>query len=595
MKKTIRRFIGFKLRGFVPSWLNRISIALRTSISAPTSFQPRTTSGTLAILIDNRFNTRGYTPMPDVLLILILLLAVSVLIVQILLLRRKATFDPAVLKSSFDALQIGQERIERAVRDEIAQNRTESGDTARKLREEIAINLKGFNDSVLKQMADIASIQKQQLESFSLALQGMSESSGKRLEAMRETIELRLKSLTDESGKKLDVARSEAAGQAKQTREETSLALKQFNDSVVKTVAEMATQQKTQFDSFKADLAKLTESNERKLAELRTTVETKLTEMQVNNAAKLDEMRKTVDEKLQGVLEKRLGESFKLVSDRLEQVHKGLGEMQSLATGVGDLKKVLSNVKTRGTWGEMQLNNLLEQVLAPEQYEANVATKHDSNDRVEFAVKLPGREEMEGSTVWMPIDAKFPREDYERLVEASERADVDGVAEASKQLENRIKAQAKSIRDKYVDPPHTTDFAILFLPIEGLYAEVLRRPGLADALQRDYRVSIAGPTTLAALLNSLQMGFRTLAISRRSSEVWSVLGAVKMEFSKFGEIIAKVKDKLLEASNTIDKVDVRTRAITRKLREVEDLPIAAAEPLIAALEAETDAEANSES
>ena len=569
--------------------------ALTHPTCAPASFQPRTTSGTLAILIDNRFNTRGYTPMPDVLLILILLLAVSVLIVQILLLRRKATFDPAVLKSSFDALQIGQERIERAVRDEIAQNRTESGDTARKLREEIAINLKGFNDSVLKQMADIASIQKQQLESFSLALQGMSESSGKRLEAMRETIELRLKSLTDESGKKLDVARSEAAGQAKQTREETSLALKQFNDSVVKTVAEMATQQKTQFDSFKADLAKLTESNERKLAELRTTVETKLTEMQVNNAAKLDEMRKTVDEKLQGVLEKRLGESFKLVSDRLEQVHKGLGEMQSLATGVGDLKKVLSNVKTRGTWGEMQLNNLLEQVLAPEQYEANVATKHDSNDRVEFAVKLPGREEMEGSTVWMPIDAKFPREDYERLVEASERADVDGVAEASKQLENRIKAQAKSIRDKYVDPPHTTDFAILFLPIEGLYAEVLRRPGLADALQRDYRVSIAGPTTLAALLNSLQMGFRTLAISRRSSEVWSVLGAVKMEFSKFGEIIAKVKDKLLEASNTIDKVDVRTRAITRKLREVEDLPIAAAEPLIAALEAETDAEANSES
>ena len=569
--------------------------ALTHPTCAPASFQPRTTSGTLAILIDNRFNTRGYTPMPDVLLILILLLAVSVLIVQIVLLRRKATFDPAVLKSSFDALQIGQERIERAVRDEIAQNRTESGDTARKLREEIAINLKGFNDSVLKQMADIASIQKQQLESFSLALQGMSESSGKRLEAMRETIELRLKSLTDESGKKLDVARSEAAGQAKQTREETSLALKQFNDSVVKTVAEMATQQKTQFDSFKADLAKLTESNERKLAELRTTVETKLTEMQVNNAAKLDEMRKTVDEKLQGVLEKRLGESFKLVSDRLEQVHKGLGEMQSLATGVGDLKKVLSNVKTRGTWGEMQLNNLLEQVLAPEQYEANVATKHDSNDRVEFAVKLPGREEMEGSTVWMPIDAKFPREDYERLVEASERADVDGVAEASKQLENRIKAQAKSIRDKYVDPPHTTDFAILFLPIEGLYAEVLRRPGLADALQRDYRVSIAGPTTLAALLNSLQMGFRTLAISRRSSEVWSVLGAVKMEFSKFGEIIAKVKDKLLEASNTIDKVDVRTRAITRKLREVEDLPIAAAEPLIAALEAETDAEANSES
>ncbi len=533
--------------------------------------------------------------MQDIIFFILILLAVASLVMLIMLLRRKVAIDPASLKASFDAVGDGHERIERAVREEIARNRSESGDSAKHLREEVGASLKAFNDSVLRQMADIASIQKQQLESFSLALQGISESGGKRLEAMRETIELRLTSLTEESGKKLDAARVDAGAQARQTRDETSLALKHFNDSVVKTVAEMAVQQKTQFDSFKTDLAKLTESNEKKLAELRTTVETRLAELQTQNAAKLDQMRQTVDEKLQGTLDKRLGESFKLVSDRLEQVHKGLGEMQTLATGVGDLKKVLVNVKTRGTWGEMQLGNLLEQMLTIDQYAANVPTKHDSNDRVEFAIKLPGRDEMEGGVVWLPIDAKYPREDYERLVEASEKADVEGVAEASKQLENRIKTQAKLIRDKYIDPPNTTDFAILFLPIEGLYAEVLRRPGLADSLQRDHRVSIAGPTTLAAMLNSLQMGFRTLAISKRSSEVWSVLGAIKTEFGKFGDVIAKVKDKLREASNTIDKVDVRTRAITRKLRDVEELPVQDAAPLIAAIEAEAaEEEVNSE-
>ena len=529
--------------------------------------------------------------MPDVLLILILVVVVIVASLQVLLLRRRTELDPAALKPSFDTLTSGQERIEKAVREEIARNRAESSESAKDLREEVARGLKGFNDSVLKQMADLASIQKQQLDAFGAALAGMSESQSTRLEAMRLTIEQRLATLTEESGKRLDLARQESAGQSKQMRDETSMALKNFNDSVVKSVAEMAAAQKNQFDSFKIELTKLTESNEKKLADMRTTIETRLTELQTQNAAKLDEMRQTVDEKLQGTLEKRLGESFKLVSDRLEQVHKGLGEMQTLANGVGDLKKVLVNVKVRGTWGEMQLASLLEQVLTPEQYAANVPTKHDSNDRVEFAIKLPGRDDMEGDVVWLPIDAKFPREDYERLVEASEKANLIGVEEASKQLEMKIKAQAKLIRDKYIDPPHTTDFAILFLPIEGLYAEVLRRPGLVESLQRECRVSIAGPTTLAALLNSLQMGFRTLAISKRSSEVWAVLGAVKTEFGKFGEVIAKVKDKLQEASNTIEKVDIRTRAITRKLRDVQELPTIEADKLIdLAVEPAADAE-----
>jgi DNA recombination protein RmuC len=292
---------------------------------------------------------------------------------------------------------------------------------------------------------------------------------------------------------------------------------------------------------------------------------------------KLDEMRQTVDEKLQGTLERRLNESFKLVSERLELVHEGLGEMRTLASGVGDLKKVLVNVKARGTWGEMQLANLLEQVLSPEQYEANVTTKPDTGDRVEFAVKLPGREE--GERVWLPIDAKFPREDYERLVEASEKGNVAAVEEASKQLELRIKSQAKMIRDKYIEPPGTTDFAILFLPVEGLYAEVLRRPGLVESIQRECRVSIAGPTTLAALLNSLQMGFRTLAIAKRSSEVWKVLGAVKTEFTKFGDVLAGVKKKLQQATDRIDDVQVRTRAINKKLSDVQELPAGGAASL----------------
>ena len=313
--------------------------------------------------------------------------------------------------------------------------------------------------------------------------------------------------------------------------------------------------------------------NEQKLDKLRETIAAKLMDIQNDNSKKLEAMRATVDEKLHATLEKRLGESFQLVSDRLEQVHKGLGEMQQLASGVGDLKKVLSNVKTRGIWGEMQLASLLEQVLTAEQYASNVATKRGSQDRVEFAVRLPGKDSND-TTVWLPIDAKFPQEDYQRLLEAQDMANAELAAAAATSLENRIRLEAKTIREKYVDPPNTTDFAIMFLPIEGLYAEVLRRPGLCDSLQREYRISITGPTTLAALLNSLQMGFRTLAIEKRSSEVWGLLGAVKTEFGKFGDVLIKTKEKLEQASKQIDAAAVRTRAIERKLKDVEQLPAA---------------------
>ena len=322
----------------------------------------------------------------------------------------------------------------------------------------------------------------------------------------------------------------------------------------------------------------LTETNEQRLGEVRNTLESKLKDLQTENASKLDEMRKTVDEKLHVTLEKRLGESFKQVSDRLEQVHKGLGEMQTLAAGVGDLKRVLTNVKTRGTWGEVQLAALLEQTLTAEQYDVNVVTLPGSNDRVEFAIRLPGRSE--NKPIWLPIDSKFPVEDYERLLGAQERADPAGVEEAGKALENRLKVEARTIHEKYVGPPHTTDFALLFLPTEGLYAEAIRRPGLADFLQREYRVTITGPNNLSALLNALQMGFRTLAIEKRSSEVWELLSAVKTEFGKFGDVLEKTRDQLETVTMSIGQAEVRTRQMAKKLKDVEALPASKAARLL---------------
>jgi DNA recombination protein RmuC len=366
--------------------------------------------------------------------------------------------------------------------------------------------------------------------------------------------------------------RQETANSARQARQELGATLKLSSDSIQQRLLENIRLQKDQLDSFSKQLVAMAKLNEEKIEAMRQTMATQLRTMQQDNTRKLEQMRATVDEKLQNTLEKRLGESFKQVSERLEQVYKGLGEMHTLASGVGDLKKVLTNVKTRGTWGEIRLSHILEQILTPDQYDVNVATKKNSNDRVEFAIKLPGQAAEKDKVVWMPIDSKFPQEDYQRLVDAQEAADKELADKSIRNLEMRVKAEAKNIKDKYLDPPHTTDFGIMFLPVEGLYAEVLRRPGLCDKLQREHRIVVAGPTTLAALLNSLQMGFRTLAIEKRSSEVWELLGAVKTEFGAFGDVLAKTKKKLQEASHTIDKAEVRTRAIERRLRKVQEIP-----------------------
>jgi len=366
--------------------------------------------------------------------------------------------------------------------------------------------------------------------------------------------------------------REEISKSLKSQREELSNSINNFGELLSNRLYEIAKMQKAQLDIFADQLLKLTQSNEQKFDKLQMRVEDQLKEIQENNSRKLEEMRQTVDEKLHATLEKRLGESFKLVSERLEQVYKGLGDMQELARGVGDLKNVLTNVKTRGTWGEIQLENLIEQILTREQYEKNVITKKGSNDKVEVAIKLPGRDSLKTETVWLPIDAKFPIEDYQRLLDAQDAANIDAINDAAKGIEARIKAEAKKIAEKYLDPPNTTDFAIMFLPIEGLYAEVLRRPGLAEFIQREYRVTIAGPTNLAAILNSLQMGFRTLAIEKRSSEVWKILSSVKTEFGKFGDVLEATQKKLQEASNKIEEATKSTRKIERQLKDVQVLP-----------------------
>jgi DNA recombination protein RmuC len=351
------------------------------------------------------------------------------------------------------------------------------------------------------------------------------------------------------------------------------------NQQIDALAQQLALLQKSLTDSLAQQVNALSESNARRLTEMRGTMETQLAQLQQSNAAKLDEMRQTVDEKLQATLQARLGESFKQVADRLEQVHKGLGEMHTLAQGVGDLKHLLTNVKTRGMFGEAQLASLLEQVLTPEQYAVQVATRPGDKNRVDFAIRLPGRSDS-GQPVWLPIDAKFPNEDYERLLEAQSRADPLQAELCAKALENRIKLEAKSIAEKYLEPPHTTDFAVMFLPTEGLYAEVLRRPGLMETLQRDHRVTLAGPTNLMAMLNALQMGFRTLALEKRSSEVWQVLGAVKTEFGKFGDVLDKVRNQTQTVLNTLDQAQTRSNVMSRALRQVDALPESQAQALL---------------
>jgi DNA recombination protein RmuC len=363
------------------------------------------------------------------------------------------------------------------------------------------------------------------------------------------------------AGQQLDGMRQQIQLNAAGGREEQARALKRFADTL------------------NTSLATLTESNAQRMLEVRATLESKIRDLQADNAKRLEEMRQTVDEKLHATLETRLTESFRHVSDRLEKVHQGLGEMQQLAIGVGDLKRVLTNVKTRGTWGEVQLEMLLEQVLTVDQYAKNVETVRGTNARVEFAIKLPGAVDG-GPPLWLPIDAKFPKEQYERLLDAADQGDADGVARFGAELERAVRGEAKTICEKYVSPPQTTDFAILFLPTEGLYAEVMRRPGLADDLQRELRVTIAGPSTLSALLNSLQMGFRTLALEKRSSEVWQVLGAVKTEFGKFGDVLAQTKVTLERAAKNIENAEVRSRQMARKLKSVEALPSEAAQLML---------------
>jgi DNA recombination protein RmuC len=433
-----------------------------------------------------------------------LLLALVALVIAI---RRDRT---AELRAGIAALAQDNERLERELR-------TAVETSASQMRLETGARLAEVQGGLAQQMTGLASLQGQQLLGF---------------------------------GQQVAKVNEAAESAARANREEGAKQLKDFGGLMQQQLADM------------------NRSIQNSLTEVRNTLQSQLLTLQQGNETKLDQMRATVEEKLQTTLEARLGESFRLVSDRLEQVHKGLGEMQTLAAGVGDLKRVLTNVKTRGGFGEVQLGALLEQVLTPEQYAVNVATRPGSSERVEFAIRLPGR----GEPCWLPIDAKFPVEDYERLHQAQERADPVAVEEAARALENRIKVEARRIREKYVESPHTTDFALLFLPSEGLYAEVLRRPGLVDTLQREQRVVITGPTTLAAMLNSLQMGFRTLAIEKRSSEVWQVLGAVKSEFGKFGEVLARVKDQLQAASNTIEKAETRTRAMDRALKSVEALP-----------------------
>lgn len=372
--------------------------------------------------------------------------------------------------------------------------------------------------------------------------------------------------------------REEVSKGARGLREEVNNSLKLFTDASVNQMTKGFDLQNSQIEAFAKGIASLTQSNEQRLERMRETVEGQLRRLQEDNANKLEQMRQTVDEKLAATLEKRLGESFKLVSERLEMVHKGLGEMQSLASSVGDLKKVLSNVKTRGILGEVQLGALLEQVLTIDQYARNVATKKGGSERVEYAVKLPGRD-ADGTAVWLPIDAKFHDADYQKLQEAYEHGDHSLIEEAAKQLEIKIKNSARDIRDKYLDPPNTTDFGIMFLPVEGLYAEVLRRQGLFEMLQRDYKVAVTGPTTLLAFLNSLQMGFTTLAVEKRSSEVWALLGAVKTEFGKFGTILEKTHKKLQEASSTIEEAARKSRNIEGKLKKVQELPPSNTAPL----------------
>ena len=453
---------------------------------------------------------------------ILLALLVLLLLLTLWLALRRADSAPLA------AIRTDVQQLERSLRDEVARS---AGGT----RGELAQTLATFQQTLLAQQGDVARTQNEQIDSFRT---------------------------------QLAATHQHQADTLGRSAEQQALSLQRFSQTLTE------------------QLRALAQSNDLALTQVRTTVEHRLAAIQADNEKKLEQMRATVDEKLHATLEQRLGESFKQVADRLDQVHRGLGEMQLLAKDVGSLNRVLTNVKTRGIFGEVQLAGLLEQVFTPDQYALNVETVPGSGARVEFAIRLPSRRD-DGAPLWLPIDAKFPREDYERLLDAQDRADKEGAELAARAVEQRLRLEARTIRDKYVAAPHTTDFAILFVPTEGLYAEALRRPGLVESLQRDHHVTLAGPTTLLATLHSLQMGFRTLALERRSAEVWEVLGAVKTEFSNFGDVLAKTKKKLAEASNTIELAERRTRVMARELRDVEALPDARAQAVLPGLEADS--------
>ncbi len=521
---------------------------------------------------------------------IISMLAVGCLLALVVLLQlRKLSdltgraIDQSAVLNRIDWLQARGEQADRSARDEVARTRLEQTALAQGLRSEVVSSLTGIGDSL------------------SGKVEGFTRLNDQKLELLRSGMEHRLDFFTTESAHRVDGLTQAIAASSGKLQDELSTRLVEFKSSLDTTIMQTHTLQGQQTeaissvirmlqsgvdgnlsqlreetansfrnlgDSVLSTLTGISQMQQAELAEMRNTVNARLVNIQVENQKKLEQMRQTVDEKLQGTLEARLGESFKQVSDRLEQVYVGLGEMKSLATGVGDLKRVLTNVKTLGSWGEVQLGAIIEEILAPDQFRKNVATARP-DERVEYAVRLPGRDS-HGEPVWLPIDAKFPVEDYQRLMYETERGDVESIERASRQLETTLRISAKNLSERHLAPPRTTDFGILFLSTEGLYAEAMRRPGLADSIQREHRVVLAGPSTVAALLSALQMGFRTLAIERRSSEVWETLGSVKMEFGRYADVLAKVKKKLGEAQNTIDSAETRTRAIQRRLRDVED-------------------------
>lgn len=505
----------------------------------------------------------------------------------------------ATLTASVGQIGVAQgERLEAVVKS-VSNARIETQNEAKALRTELLTSFGTLTGSVAERMGEQARAQTERLDGFARTLVEHRTAAGSDAGRLREEVAGTLTKL----GQRLDEALVAAAtrqgealaavttavtsmGEANERRQE---ALATGLTVSVKTMGEeTGRRQEALAAGLTATVKDMAEANERRSEGLRQSVEGRLDAIRTENGAKLEEMRVTVDEKLQGTLNERLGASFSMVNENLERVHKSVGEMQQIATGVGDLKRVLTNVKSRGTWGETSLGMLLEQVMTPEQYVPNVEVKPGSGCRVEYAIRLPGQGEGD-APIWVPIDAKLPTEDYERLVEASERADAAAAEDAARALERRIRACAKDISDKYIHPPHSTDFGIMFLPTEGLFAEVVRRPGLVDALNRECRVVVAGPTTLMALLSSLRMGFRTLAIQKRSSEVWQVLGAVKNEFGKFGGVLDKVGKKLGEAQKVVEDAGVRRRAVDRRLRSVEALPDAASATVLALVADDGDA------